>query len=66
MWDLISFMFALGVLLLILHYWVDPAQVIKDIKAVVGSHSRISKLERRVAELEKQVQEQKPQSTSTS
>lgn len=57
MWDLISFILALGVFLLVVHYWLNPAEVIRDIKTLVGSNSRVSKLEKRVAELEKIVME---------
>lgn len=55
MWELVSFMLGLGVFMLIMHYWMDPKQIIDDVKSLKGSNTRVDDLEKRVAVLEKLV-----------
>ena len=66
MWDLVSFMLAMGVLILIVNYWMDPKQLIEDVKSLKQSDSRIDELERRVAEMEKMVDVNHKQTSSDS
>lgn len=65
MWELVSFMLAMGVLLFILNYLMDPRQLIEDIKALKGSTSKIEELERRIEELEKALQSNNQNQTGT-
>ncbi|RXJ72224.1 hypothetical protein CS022_16880 [Veronia nyctiphanis] len=53
MWDVVSLMLAIGVMMLIINYWMDPRQIIDDIRTLKGSNDRVEKLERRIEELEK-------------
>ena len=53
MWELISYMVAFGVLMLVINYWMEPKQLIEDIRALRGSSSKVEALEIRVAELER-------------
>ncbi|GIU08500.1 MULTISPECIES: hypothetical protein [unclassified Shewanella] len=59
MWELISFMLAFGVFMLIMHYWMDPKKLIEDIRSLKQSSDRIDLLEERVIELEKAVNAKK-------
>lgn len=56
MWELVSFMLALVVLIFILDYGFDPKQLVKDFRALSGSSSKVEELELRVSELEKVVE----------
>lgn len=53
MWELVSFMLGLAVFMLIVNYWMEPKQLIEDIKSLKGSSSKVDELEARVAELER-------------
>ena len=56
MWDFVSLMLAIGVFVFILNYWMDPKQLIEDVRSLKSSDGRVDELERRVSELEKMVQ----------
>lgn len=55
MWDVVSLFAAMAVLMLLLHYFIEPKQIIKDIQALKGSNSKVAQLEQRVETLEKLV-----------
>ncbi|WP_076539807.1 hypothetical protein [Shewanella sp. UCD-KL21] len=55
MWELVSFMLAMGVFMLILNYWMEPKKLIEDIRSLKGSSSKVEELEIRVEELERLV-----------
>lgn len=59
MWELVSFMLGLAVFMFIVNYWMDPKQLIEDIKSLKGSSSKVDELEARVAELERIVKDSK-------
>lgn len=52
MWDALSYLLAFGLIMLVLHYTMDPAQLFKDIRELRGSNQKINELEQRIAELE--------------
>lgn len=58
MWELVSFMLSLAVVLFIINYLFEPKKLIEDIQALKGSSSKYEQLEQRVAELEKIVASQ--------
>jgi hypothetical protein len=55
MWEFVSLFAAMAVLMLLLNYFMEPKQLIKDIQALKGSNSKVELLEKRVATLEAQV-----------
>ncbi|WP_299807553.1 hypothetical protein [uncultured Shewanella sp.] len=64
MWELVSFMLAFGVFMLIMHYWMDPRKLIEDIRSLKQSSDRIDLLEQRIIELEKTVNATKDDSST--
>ncbi len=55
MWEFVSIMLAMGVLMLILNYMMEPRKLIEDIKLLKDSSSKVEELENRIIELEKTV-----------
>jgi hypothetical protein len=55
MWEVVSLFAAMAVLMLLLNYFMEPKQLIKDIQALKGSNSKVAQLEQRVETLEKLV-----------
>jgi hypothetical protein len=53
MWELVSFMLAMGAFMLILNYLIEPKKLLEDIKSIRSSGSKVDELELRVEELEK-------------
>ena len=56
MWELVSFMLGLAVLMFIINYMFEPQKIIEDLKSMKGSNTKIEALEKRVEELERTVQ----------
>ena len=56
MWEIVSLMLAVVVLVFILNYGFDPKQLIEDFRSSANSSSKVEELELRVAELEKVVE----------
>ena len=56
MWEIVSFMLAVVVLVFILNYGFDPKQLVEDFKSLSSSSSKVEALELRVSELEKVVE----------
>lgn len=55
MWEVVSLFAAMAVLMLLLNYFMEPKQLIKDIQTLKGSNSKVAQLEQRVETLEKLV-----------
>ncbi|QIZ77544.1 MULTISPECIES: hypothetical protein [Alteromonadales] len=64
MWELVSFMIAFGILMLVMNYFVDPRQLIEDVRELKGADKRIEVLEERVARLEAELQKQNNSASS--
>lgn len=53
MWELVSFMLAMGVFMLIVNYFMEPKKLIEDIRSLKSSSSKVDELELRIEELER-------------
>lgn len=58
-WELVSFVLAMAVFMFIIEYMFEPKKLIKDIRGLKESSSKIAELEKRVVELERLVSTEK-------
>lgn len=58
-WELVLFVLAMAVFMFIIEYMFEPKKLIKDIRGLKESSSKIAELEKRVVELERLVSTEK-------